>query len=346
MAKTQFPNSVNLKWSSAKETESRVNGVRKRNKHLSKMNPNIINIVIHAVAAAVSEPDRRPCRNSILSGNSYYEELVHEDCNPRRFSEIARMDYDTFMSLKRALKEKGLEGSINVGSGEKLMIFLYTITGHSNRETQERFQHSGETVSRVIKEVAGFIQLLTEDFITPPTEIVPPEIQSNSKFFPYFKDCIGALDGTHIIAVVPPALHKRFRNRKGFTSQNVLGVCNFDLTFSFVHAGWEGSAHDGRVLQDAVGLMYTPAGKYYLGDAGYALSPYCLTPYRGVRYHLKEWGSVDKRPSNAKELFNLRHASLRNAVERIFGVVKNRFPLLVRMPSYPFPFQVCFLFVL
>ena len=42
-----------------------------------------------------------------------------------------------------------------------------------------------------------------------------------------------------------------FRNRKKSLSQNVLGVCNFDLTFSYVLCGWEGSAHDSRVLDDA-----------------------------------------------------------------------------------------------
>ena len=41
---------------------------------------------------------------------------------------------------------------------------------------------------------------------------------------------------------------------------------------------------------------------------------------------MKEYSS---RPlENAKELFNLRHASLRNAIERAFGVLKKRFPII------------------
>ena len=35
------------------------------------------------------------------------------------------------------------------------------------------------------------------------------------------------------------------------------------------------------------------------------------------------------RPVNADELFNLRHASARNVIERIFGVLKRRFRILV-----------------
>ena len=51
-----------------------------------------------------------------------------------------------------------------------------------------------------------------------------------------------------------------------------------------------------------------------------------MVPFRGVRYHLKEYSS--KGPKNAKELFSHRHASLRNAIERAFGVLKKRFPII------------------
>lgn len=40
------------------------------------------------------------------------------------------------------------------------------------------------------------------------------------------------------------------------------------------------------------------------------------------------------RPHNHQELYNLRHASARNVVERIFGVVKRRFRLMVIAPEY------------
>ena len=42
------------------------------------------------------------------------------------------------------------------------------------------------------------------------------------------------------------------------------------------------------------------------GDAGFPAKRMALTPYRRVRYHLKEWG-LAKRPHIAKELFNRRH---------------------------------------
>jgi hypothetical protein len=129
---------------------------------------------------------------------------------------------------------------------------------------------------------------------------------------------------------IPTELQPRYRNRKGTLSQNILAVCNFDMQFVYILAGWEGSAHDSRVLSDAQASQgfLTPKGKYWLGDAGYGNSEFVMAPYRGVRYHLKEVRQADQRPGNAKELFNLRHSSLRNVIERIFGVLKRQWQIL------------------
>ena len=67
-----------------------------------------------------------------------------------------------------------------------------------------------------------------------------------------------------------------------------------------------------------------------------------------MRYHLLEFEMHGLSPANAKEVFNLRYSSLSNVVERIFPVVKRRFPILVKMSPYDYPFQVeiverCFL---
>jgi hypothetical protein len=113
------------------------------------------------------------------------------------------------------------------------------------------------------------------------------------------------------------------------------------MTFSYVLCGWEGSAHDGKVLKDAITKnLLLPANKYYLGDAGYSLESYCLTPFRGVRYHLKEWKHAQNKPNTREELYNLRHSSLRNVVERTFGVLKKRWAILKYMPSFSFDIQI------
>ena len=164
----------------------------------------------------------------------------------------------------------------------------------------------------------------------PPPDYLAKKIEDSRKFYPWFKDCIGALDGTHIPVFVKTSSQPAYTNRKGYLSQNVMGVCTFDLQFCYIYAGWEGSANDQQVLNDAIGKGYfkVPAGKYYLADAGYVCSDIILSPYRGYRYHLKEGLSARAKPACKEELFNLRHAQLRNEVERIFGVAKRRFPIL------------------
>ncbi|KAG5225383.1 nuclease HARBI [Salix suchowensis] len=116
----------------------------------------------------------------------------------------------------------------------------------------------------------------------------------------YFRiDCVGAIDGTHVPANVP---------------------------FIYVLAGWEGSAHDSRVLADALSRsngFKISEGKYYLGDAGYGIQKGIISPFRGVRYHLNEF--TECAPENEKELFNFRHSSLRTVIERGFGILKSRF---------------------
>jgi DDE superfamily endonuclease len=73
----------------------------------------------------------------------------------------------------------------------------------------------------------------------------------------------------------------------------VLAACTMDMQFMFVLLGWEGSALDACVFEDAQRKGFTILEDcYYLADAGYANSDALLVPYKGVRYHLREWGIV------------------------------------------------------
>lgn len=78
------------------------------------------------------------------------------------------------------------------------------------------------------------------------------------------QNCLGALDGTMINVTVPNEDRSKYRTRKGSLAMNVLGVCSPELEFIYVLPGWEGSAHDGRVLRDAISRpngLKVPKGK-------------------------------------------------------------------------------------
>ncbi|XP_016490534.2 uncharacterized protein LOC107810288 [Nicotiana tabacum] len=111
----------------------------------------------------------------------------------------------------------------------------------------------------------------------------------------------------------------------------------FHVPSEIASTGWEGTASDSRIVKEALNKqdpLRIPEGKYYIVDAGFMLRSGLITPYRGERYHLKEYSR--NPPQNSRELFNLRHASLCNAIERTFGVLKKRFPIIASStePSY------------
>ena len=131
----------------------------------------------------------------------------------------------------------------------------------------------------------------------PPRDAPVPEyISKNPKFFPYFQNVLGAMDGTHIRCTPSAAERHLARDRKGQVTQNTLAVCGFDMIFYYIVSGWDGSAADAYMYNDARLIdLAIPDGKCYLADAGFAQCDALLVPYRGVRYHLAEWGRANVR---------------------------------------------------
>jgi hypothetical protein len=101
---------------------------------------------------------------------------------------------------------------------------------------------------------------------------VLPEIANNPKWFPYFKDAIGAMDGTHINCCPSATDRVASRNRKGGITMNTICCCSLSMEFQHVTSGWEGSAADASIYNDArLQDLYIPEGKYYLADAGFGI---------------------------------------------------------------------------
>ncbi|XP_074359916.1 uncharacterized protein LOC141700042 [Apium graveolens] len=146
---------------------------------------------------------------------------------------------------------------------------------------------------------------------------------------------IGALDGTLVHVVIPVGQQARYRRRgRGECYQNVLGICNFKLIFTFVWAGWEGVAHDSRILTE---VALDPDSGFPVPPPTYTNTHGYLTPYRNTRYWLADFDR--QRALTKEEKFNHAHAKLRNVIERAYGVLKERFPILKQMAPYSFSTQ-------
>ena len=130
-----------------------------------------------------------------------------------------------------------------------------------------------------------------------------------------------------------------FRGRKTVITQNVICACDFDMMFIFVYVDWEVIANDACVFLDALTRLeiqfpWPTKRKYYLVDLGYPCTFGFLPPYHSERYHLQYYQGRHNQPIRYNKLFNYRHSSLRNIIERCFDFLKARFSILKMMLSY------------
>ncbi|CAJ2632671.1 unnamed protein product [Trifolium pratense] len=168
------------------------------------------------------------------------------------------MEKHFFNKLCTELLEHGLKSSKRMRVEEIVAMFL-VVVGHGvgNKMIQERFQHSGETVSRHFHRVLHACLKLSFKYIIPEDPMFRDchaKVKNDQRYWPFFKNAIGAI------------------------------------------------------------------------DVGY------IGPYRCERYHLPEFRRSNGF-ENHNEVFNYYHSSLRCIIERTFGVWKNRFAILRRMPN-------------
>ncbi|KAF8881080.1 hypothetical protein BD779DRAFT_1415937, partial [Infundibulicybe gibba] len=92
------------------------------------------------------------------------------------------------------------------------------VTGLTIRHVGERFQRANETISKYFKEMLNAFS--SDPFYSSQvrmpqvTDPIPNEIYHDPRRYPFFKDAIGALDGTHINAFSTPENRFAARNRK------------------------------------------------------------------------------------------------------------------------------------
>ncbi|XP_062572772.1 putative nuclease HARBI1 [Saccostrea cucullata] len=138
-----------------------------------------------------------------------------------------------------------------------------------------------------------------------------------------FQNILGAIDGSHIHITAPKHLHQAYFNRKGFYSIVLLASCDATLAFNYVWTGNPGSTHDSTVLRQsdlfAQSNERIPPGFCLLGDSGFPLLGWLVTPFR-------DHGNLTRQ----QKLFNKTHSRCREVIERAFGMLKNRFRRLYR----------------
>lgn len=178
---------------------------------------------------------------------------------------------------------------------------------------------SQPSISRQVKEVS---RLLADEAIRtigfPTGERL---LESKAIFFALgtIPDVAGVIDCTHIRLMTVPAEHAfSYRNRKVFYSINCQVVVDGHGKICNIVARWPGSRHDSFILRHSQLWGQLHRGEVpgiLVGDSGYPLCPFLLTPY-------------PQRPRQRLPGYQARYnaglSQIRVNVEMLFGRMKRR----------------------
>lgn len=133
-----------------------------------------------------------------------------------------------------------------------------------------------------------------------------------------FPQAIGSLDCSLFPIMKPSVRGDEYICRKNFPALNVQATCDGNEMFTSVDSTWAGSIHDARVWRNSLvkqQLYENTSGALLLVDQAYPLTPWTMAPYKDAA-------------TEAQREYNRLHMKERVMIERLFGQLKRRFPIL------------------
>jgi hypothetical protein len=220
----------------------------------------------------------------------------------------------------------------------KVAVALYKLCqGASLLICSEQFALGKSTVCEAVQEVVRVVNVHFRHEIAWPHGNRLLQGMADFKEWCGLPGVVGAIDGTHFDIKKPtvgPEDYFYFKSG-GYTIQCQV-VVDRHKRFLDVSIGMPGSTNDVRVLRRSAlyrlatttnqlfNVAYSQEGfsPYLIGDKGYPLYPWLITPYRDLptgNRSLQEW------------LFNRKLSTGRCVVENSFGILKQSFRELGRL---------------
>jgi len=150
-----------------------------------------------------------------------------------------------------------------------------------------------------------------------------------------FPNCVGAMDGKHVVLQAPMNSGSEFYNYKGTFSIVLFAVVDADYNFQFIDVGVQGRISDGGVFRHTSfhqklvsnGLNLpanrplpgknSPVPFVFVGDEAFPLTNRIMKPFSGVHNR-----------GTPKRNFNYRLSRARRVVENVFGISSAVFRVL------------------
>ncbi|XP_049308863.1 putative nuclease HARBI1 isoform X2 [Bactrocera dorsalis] len=249
--------------------------------------------------------------------------------NDGLFKKNFRLNKDAFKYVLDAFAEETTASTLSSLSPLNIVVSALRFFAEGSYQHGVGADHNvGMAQSTVSKWLSNFLEIMQQKLCPQwikyeQSEIEKQEAKQNFFTKAGFPGVIMCVDGTHIKLIKPSNEPFLYYNRKGFYSINAM-VCDHKLRIRSIDARYPGCNHDAHVwglskLRCYMERRYREGERntWLLGDAGYPLQPWLMTPYRSV--------SQGSRQSN----YNIKHSKTRNIIERTIGVLKNRFRCLL-----------------
>ena len=119
-----------------------------------------------------------------------------------------------------------------------IFTFSYLASGDSINGLATRFRLGNSTVQEIIKNTCDAIwEELAPTELKPPTAEDWQRIESRFAQRWNFPNCVGALDGKHIVIQAPNNSGSMFYNYKGTFSVMLMALVDADYKFTYVDIG-------------------------------------------------------------------------------------------------------------
>ena len=226
-----------------------------------------------------------------------------------------------------------------ISAAERLMVTIrYLATGDSQQSQSFSFRIGRATVSKILRETCDAIwEVLRNTYVCHPKS-TEEWAAIGSEFFEEwnFPNCLGAVDGKHVMIECPKNAGSSTFNYKNFHSLVLMGICDAKYCFTFVDIGSLGGENDATILTNStIGRSFDQVptilgipqptkhiGKslpyVLLGDDIFPLKPWLLKPYPGRKLH------------ETQQVFNYRLSRARRTIENAFGVLSAKWRVFRR----------------
>lgn len=211
-------------------------------------------------------------------------------------------------------------------------------TGDSLKTISFSYRLGHSTVYTIVIDTCkAIIKNLMSEVMPEPTESKWKEIAEDFWTHWNFPNCIGALDGKHIVIQAPPNSGSLYFNYKKTFSIVLLALVDAHYNFITIDVGAYGKNSDGGILMHSkLGKMLetnnlnVPSSStlpgtsctapfVILGDEAFPLKTYLLRPYPGKQLD-----------NEKKRIYNYRHCRTRRVVENAFGILSQKFRIFNR----------------